>query len=185
LVLFSKKERLALPSPATASMAQSYMRIPHIESPPKIEIRILDDRVREWGLPRYHSDLAAAIDLHACLDAPLDLAPGTPAQLIPAGIALHMNQGGMAALIVPRSGLGHKQGLVMGNLVGVIDADYTGPILVSAWNRAAMGSADIVINPGDRIAQMIFVPILRPEFAVVGAFSETSARGAGGFGSTG
>ena len=150
-----------------------------------IEVKILDDRVRSWGLPRYQSDMAAAIDLHACLAEPLDLAPQSAAVLIPAGISLHMGQANMAALIVPRSGLGHRHGLVVGNLVGVIDADYTGPILVSAWNRAAPGTDPIRINPGDRIAQMIFVPILRPSFEVVETFTHTTARGAGGFGSTG
>ena len=129
--------------------------------------------------------MAAAIDLHACLDAPLHLAAQSPAELIPAGIALHMGESGMAALIVPRSGLGHRHGLVVGNLVGVIDADYTGPILVSAWNRSAPGTPPIVIQPGDRIAQMIFVPILRPAFTVVDSFTRSTARGAGGFGSTG
>ncbi len=138
-----------------------------------------------WGLPRYHSDMAAAIDLHACLDAPLTLEAQAPATLVPAGIALHMGDPGMAALIVPRSGLGHRKGLVVGNLVGVIDADYTGPILVSAWNRSAAGTAPVVISPGERIAQMVFVPILRPAFTVVDAFSTTTQRGAGGFGSTG
>ena len=150
-----------------------------------IEIVILDQRIRSWGLPGYQSEMAAAIDLHACLDQPLHLAPGSAAQLVPAGIALHMGQSGMTALIVPRSGLGHRQGLVMGNLVGVIDADYTGPIMVSAWNRAASGTPPVVIQPGDRIAQMLFVPILRPAFTVVEAFARTTARGAGGFGSTG
>ncbi len=129
--------------------------------------------------------MAAAIDLHACLNEPLHLAPQSPAALVPAGIALHMGDAGMAALIVPRSGLGHKHGLVVGNLVGVIDADYTGPILVSAWNRNPAGTAPIVIQPGDRIAQMIFVPILRPAFSVVDSFTSSTARGAGGFGSTG
>ncbi len=152
---------------------------------PAIEVVILDERVRGWGLPRYHSAMAAAIDLHACLDAPLHLAAQSPAQLVPAGIAVHMGHSGMAALIVPRSGLGHRQGLVVGNLVGVIDADYTGPVLVSAWNRAEAGTGPVVIQPGDRIAQMIFVPILRPAFTVVDAFSGSTARGAGGFGSTG
>ncbi len=150
-----------------------------------IEIIILDERLRAWGLPSYQSEMAAAIDLHACLDQPIHLAPGSSAQLIPAGFALHMGQSGMTALIVPRSGLGHKQGLVLGNLVGVIDADYTGPIMVSAWNRAAPGTPPVVIQPGDRIAQMMFVPILRPAFTVVEAFARTTARGAGGFGSTG
>ncbi len=129
--------------------------------------------------------MAAAIDLHACLDQDLVLAAGAPAELVPAGIALHMADARMAALIVPRSGLGHRQGLVVGNLTGVIDADYTGPILVSLWNRSAAGTSPIVIRPGDRIAQMIFMPILRPAFRVVAAFSQTTARGAGGFGSTG
>ena len=149
------------------------------------EIRILDERLHQWGLPRYHSAMAAAIDLHACVDSTLELLPGAPAQLIPAGFALHMGDPNMAAIIVPRSGLGHKKGLVTGNLVGVIDADYTGPILVSAWNRAAPGTPPIQIQPGERIAQMMFVPILRPDFAVVDHFSQISARGEGGFGSTG
>ena len=150
-----------------------------------IEVTILDPRIQGWGLPRYHSDMAAGIDLHACTQAPLHLAPGAAAELVPAGIALHMADSGMAALIVPRSGLGHRQGLVVGNLVGVIDADYTGPIMVSAWNRSAPGTPAIVVQPGDRIAQMIFVPILRPAFTVVDAFSRATSRGAGGFGSTG
>ncbi len=150
-----------------------------------IEIIILDPRLNTWGLPKYQSEMAAGIDLHACLEEPLNLEPQSPAQLIPAGIALHMGLSGMAALIVPRSGLGHKQGLVLGNLVGVIDADYTGPIMVSAWNRRAAGTPPVVIAPGDRIAQMLFVPILRPDFTVVEAFARTTARGEGGFGSTG
>ena len=129
--------------------------------------------------------MAAGIDLHACLDAKLHLAPQSPAVLVPAGIALHMADPGMAALIVPRSGLGHKRGLVVGNLVGVIDADYIGPIMVSLWNRASPGTEAIVIEPGDRVAQMLFVPVLRPNFSVVEAFSRSTARGAGGFGSTG
>ncbi len=156
-----------------------------LDTDPTIEVTILDPRIQGWGLPRHHSDMAAGIDLHACLDSPLQLAPQAPATLISAGIALHMGVAGMAALIVPRSGLGHKQGLVVGNLVGVIDADYTGPIMVSAWNRNPPGTTPVVIAPGDRIAQMLFVPILRPRFTVVDAFSRGSARGAGGFGSTG
>jgi dUTP pyrophosphatase len=150
-----------------------------------IEVMILDQRLLAWGLPRYHSAMAAAIDLHACVDGPVSLPPGAPALLIPAGIALHMADSGMAAIIVPRSGLGHKKGLVVGNLVGVIDADYMGPLMVSAWNRSAPGTAPVVIEPGERIAQMMFVPILRPEFRVVDMFSSASARGEGGFGSTG
>ncbi len=151
----------------------------------KIAVKILDDRLQAWGLPTYQSDMAAGIDLHACIDAPLSLAAQSPAQLISAGIALHIGDVSVAALIVPRSGLGHRHGLVVGNLVGVIDADYTGPIMVSAWNRSAAGSAPVVINPGDRIAQMLFVPVLRPVFEVVDDFATVTARGAGGFGSTG
>ena len=152
---------------------------------PEIEIKILDRRLESWGLPRYQSAMAAGIDLHACLDAPLTLEAGTPAVLIPSGIALHMAQAGMAALVVPRSGLGHKQGLVLGNTVGVIDADYTGPLMISAWNRNPPGSPAILIEPGMRLAQLLFVPILRPSFAVVEKFSSESGRGSGGFGSTG
>ena len=151
----------------------------------RIEVKILDRRIHEWGLPRHHSAMAAAIDLFACVDAPLSLAPDTPAQLIPAGIAIHIGDPGYTALIVPRSGMGHRAGLVMGNMIGVIDADYLGPVMISAWNRNPPGSAPIMIQPGDRIAQMLFVPIARPDFAVVEDFSLQSARGAGGFGSTG
>jgi dUTP pyrophosphatase len=151
----------------------------------EIEVVVLDPRLHDWGLPRYQSDMAAGIDLHACIDDTVTLPPGAPARLIPAGIAVHMADAHMAALIVPRSGLGHKKGLVVGNLVGVIDADYLGPIMISAWNRSAPGSAPIVIAPGERIAQMLFVPILRPGFRVVEAFSCSTARGEGGFGSTG
>jgi dUTP pyrophosphatase len=150
-----------------------------------IELKLLDERLRQWGLPRYQTGQAAAVDLHACLDAPLELPPGAPPALISSGIALHMADSGMAALVLPRSGLGHRKGLVLGNLVGLIDADYTGPILVSAWNRNPPGSEAITIAPGERFAQMVFVPILRPDFAVVEEFSAESARGAGGFGSTG
>ena len=150
-----------------------------------IEIVVLDPRLHGWGLPCYQTELAAAIDLRACIDAPLRLQAQAPATLIPAGFALHMADRFMTAIIVPRSGQGHKKGLVLGNLVGVIDADYTGPIMVSAWNRSEAGSPPVLIEPGERIAQLIFLPILRPELYVVGRFSEQSARGDGGFGSTG
>lgn len=150
-----------------------------------IEVRILDERIHAWGALRYHSAMAAAVDLYACIDATLSLEPQAPAALISAGVALHIADAGLAALVVPRSGLGHRKGLVLGNSIGVIDADYTGPVLISLWNRNAPGSEAIVIEPGDRIAQMLFVPIVRPEFRVVGAFSQATARGAGGFGSTG
>jgi dUTP pyrophosphatase len=149
---------------------------------PRIELLILDERLREWGLPRYQSSEAAAIDLHACLDATAIIEPGSPPQLISAGFAIHMADPHMAALVLPRSGLGHRRGLVLGNLVGLIDADYTGPIMVSAWNR---GGERVAIEPGERFAQMLFVPVLRPVMVTVGAFSAASGRGAGGFGSTG
>ena len=149
-----------------------------------VELKVLDERVRAWGLPRYHSEMAAAVDLFACLDAPLVLAPQAAAQLVPAGIAIHIAEPGLAAIIVPRSGLGHK-GLVLGNLVGVLDADYTGPVMISVWNRNAPDAPPIVIEPGDRIAQLMFVPVVRPAFEVVDEFTALSLRGAGGFGSTG
>lgn len=152
---------------------------------PSVELKVLDPRLRGWGLPRYQSEMAAAIDLHACIDAPLELHPGTAPVLVSSGIAVHMAAPGMAALVLPRSGLGHKKGLVLGNLVGLIDPDYTGPVLVSAWNRNAPGTPPIVLEPGERFAQMVFVPVLRPSFQVVEEFSTASARGAGGFGSTG
>ena len=150
-----------------------------------MEIKILDPRLHGWGLPRYQSDMAAAIDLHACLDSAIEIAPGDAPHLVSAGIALHMADPNLAALVLPRSGLGHKKGLVLGNLVGLIDPDYTGPILVSAWNRAAPGTPPIRIEPGERFAQMMFVPVLRPVFSVVEEFTVETARGAGGFGSTG
>jgi len=150
-----------------------------------VELKVLDQRLREWGLPRYQSEMAAAVDLHACIDGPLELRAGAPAALVPTGIAVHMADPGLAALVLPRSGLGHRKGLVLGNLVGLIDADYTGPVLVSAWNRGAPDSESVVLMPGERFAQMVFVPILRPHFTIVEAFTVRSERGAGGFGSTG
>ena len=150
-----------------------------------MEIKILDARLHDWGLPRFQSEMAAALDLYACLDEAVEILPGEAPQLISAGIALHIADPGIAALVLPRSGLGHKKGLVLGNLVGLIDPDYTGPILVSAWNRSGPGTAPIRIEPGERFAQMIFVPILRPVFRIVEDFSIATARGAGGFGSTG
>ncbi len=152
---------------------------------PEIELRVLDPRLLEWGLPGYQSDMAAAIDLHACLDAPVTLPPQGAPTLIGAGFALHIADPGFAALVLPRSGLGHRKGLVLGNLVGLIDPDYTGPILVSAWNRSAVGTSPLVIEPGERFAQLLFVPVVRARLRSVAAFSAASARGAGGFGSTG
>lgn len=156
-------------------------------NPPDIEVRVLDERLHAWGLPRFQSELAAGIDLIACLDAPLEVPPQAAAVLVPTGMALHMDDERYCALIVPRSGLGHKKGLVLGNGVGVIDADYMAQVYVSVWNRNPSGpdAAPIRIEPGDRIAQMLFVPVMRPTLRVVEAFSGRSARGEGGFGSTG
>jgi dUTP pyrophosphatase len=151
-----------------------------------IEIKVLDQRLHEWGLPKYQTPLAAAIDLFACIDEPLQLQPQQAAVLIPSGIALHMDSSELCAVILPRSGLGHKKGLVLGNSVGLIDADYTAQCFISVWNRnPADSNATITIQPGERIAQMMFLPVVRPTFTVVEEFSTTSQRGSGGFGSTG
>lgn len=152
---------------------------------PRIALKILDQRLLDWGLPRFQSAGAAAIDLHACLDAPLTLAPGDPARLVAAGFAIHIRDPLLCALILPRSGLGHREGLVLGNGSGLIDSDYQGPILISLVNRNAAGTAPVTIDPGARIAQMLFLPLVRPHFDVVEAFARETDRGAGGFGSTG
>jgi dUTP pyrophosphatase len=147
----------------------------------KIKLRILDPRIgREFPLPQHATEGSAGMDLRACIAAPLLLAPGG-AELIPTGISIYVEDPGLAALLLPRSGLGHKSGIVLGNLVGLIDSDYQGPLMVSCWNR---GSAPFTIQPGDRIAQMVIVPVVHAEFDVVEEFSST-ARGAGGFGSSG
>ena len=145
----------------------------------KLEVKILDERIRAM-LPHYASAGAAGLDLRACVDAPLALNPGD-SQLVSAGIAIHLGDPGYAAMILPRSGLGSKSGIVLGNLVGLIDSDYQGPLMVSVWNR---GKAAFTIQPLDRIAQLIVVPVVQVEFEVVEQFT-ASARGAGGFGSTG
>jgi dUTP pyrophosphatase len=147
----------------------------------RLEVKILDPRVgRDMELPRRATSGSAGLDLRACIDAPLVLEPGQT-QLVPTGIAIHLGDPGLAAVLLPRSGLGHKHGIVLGNLVGLIDSDYQGQVMVSAWNR---GDRAFTIQPGDRIAQMVVVPVVQVEFEVVEEF-ETSARGAGGFGSTG
>lgn len=152
----------------------------------KVELKILDPRLRGWGFPSYGSELAAGLDLHACLDAPMTLSPQAPAALISAGFALRIGDPEWCALVLPRSGLGHKEGLVLGNAVGLIDADYEGPCLISAWNRNPTDSdKQIAIRPGDRIAQLVLVRAVRPEFALVSEFSTRGARQEGGFGSTG
>jgi dUTP pyrophosphatase len=147
----------------------------------KLEVKILDPRVgRDMELPRRATSGSAGLDLRACIDAPLELEPGTTA-LVPTGIAIHLGDPGLAAVLLPRSGLGHKHGIVLGNLVGLIDSDYQGQVMVSVWNRA---DRSFTIQPGDRIAQMVVVPVVQVEFEVVAEFA-ASARGAGGFGSTG
>ena len=145
----------------------------------KLDVKVLDARLRD-SLPHYATPGAAGLDLRACVEAPLTLAPGQT-ELVPTGIAIHIGNSRYAAVIVPRSGLGHKHGIVLGNLVGLIDSDYQGQIMVSAWNR---GQASFTIQPLDRIAQLVIVPVLQVEFNVVEEFT-ASDRGAAGFGSTG
>jgi len=149
------------------------------------EIKILDQRLHDWGLPKYQTGMSAGIDLHACIDAPLVIEPQASAVLIPSGIAILMNDPNVAAFLLARSGLGHKKGLILGQSVGTIDADYTNEIFISAWLRTPPGSEPLTVSPGDRIAQLVFVPILRPSFKVVDEFSIDTERGLGGFGSTG
>jgi dUTP pyrophosphatase len=145
----------------------------------KIDVKVLDARLRD-RLPEYATAGAAGLDLRACLDAPLQLEPGAT-HLVRTGIAIHIADPGYAALILPRSGLGHKHGIVLGNLVGLIDSDYQGELMVSTWNR---GSVPFTLNPLERLAQLVIVPVVQAQFNIVDDFS-TSERGAGGFGSTG
>ncbi len=145
----------------------------------KLDVRVLDSRLLEQ-LPKYATPGSAGLDLRACLDTPVTLKPGE-STLVPSGIAIHLDDPQYAAMVLPRSGLGHKHGIVLGNLVGLIDSDYQGQICVSVWNR---GQAEFTIQPMERIAQMIIVPVLQVEFNVVPDFV-ASARGEGGFGSTG
>ncbi|MBW8823519.1 MAG: dUTP diphosphatase [Xanthomonadales bacterium] len=146
-----------------------------------LQIKLLDPRFGgEWPLPEYATASSAALDLRAAIDAPLTIAPGQ-AELVPSGIAIHLADPTLCALVLPRSGLGHKHGLVLGNGTGLIDADYQGPLMISVWNR---GRGAFTMAPGDRIAQLVVMPIVRVALDVVDAF-EDSARGAGGFGHTG
>ncbi|TAM44594.1 MAG: dUTP diphosphatase [Gammaproteobacteria bacterium] len=147
----------------------------------KVELKILDQRIgKEFPLPRYATGGSAGMDLYACLDEHLHVEPGQT-HLVPTGIAIHIGDANLAAVLLPRSGLGHKHGIVLGNLVGLIDSDYQGQIFVSVWNR---GQAPFTIEPGDRICQMMFVPVVQADFEIVDDF-EASHRGAGGFGHTG
>jgi dUTP pyrophosphatase len=144
-----------------------------------VDIKVLDARMAD-GLPAYATPGSAGLDLRACLDHPVLLEPGQ-AHLIPTGLAVHLGDPGLAAMILPRSGLGHKHGIVLGNLVGLIDSDYQGPLMVSCWNR---GTEPFIIQPMDRIAQMVIVPVVQASFRRVESF-DASTRGEGGFGSTG
>jgi dUTP pyrophosphatase len=145
----------------------------------KLDVKILDARMRDQ-LPHYATSGSAGLDLRACIDEPITLAPGQT-ELVPTGIAIHLDDPGLAAVILPRSGLGHKHGIVLGNLVGLIDSDYQGQIFVSTWNR---GNAPFVLNPLERLAQLVVVPVVQVELNVVDDF-DASSRGADGFGSTG
>jgi dUTP pyrophosphatase len=145
----------------------------------ELDVRILDARLRE-NLPQYATTGAAGLDLRACIDQPIELKPGAT-ELIPSGIAIHLTDPGLAAMVLPRSGLGHKHGIVLGNLVGLIDSDYQGQIFVSLWNR---GASVFTLNPMERIAQLVVIPVLQVTLNVVDDFA-ASERGAGGFGSTG
>ncbi|HQW38593.1 MAG TPA: dUTP diphosphatase [Usitatibacteraceae bacterium] len=145
----------------------------------KLDVKILDERMRSQ-LPAYATGGSAGLDLRACLDEPLTLRPGD-SSLVPTGLAIHVGDPGYAAVIIPRSGLGHKHGIVLGNLVGLIDSDYQGQLFVSCWNR---GREPFVVNPMERIAQLVVIPVAQVALNVVESFDE-SARGEGGFGSTG
>jgi dUTP pyrophosphatase len=150
-------------------------------APRRIELKILNPRVgTDFPLPKHATDGSAGLDLRACLDHALDLPPGA-CELIPTGIAVHIADPALAALIIPRSGLGHKHGVVLGNLVGLIDSDYQGELLISCWNR---GKSAFRVEPGERIAQLVVVPVVQVQFEVVDAFAQ-SGRGSGGFGHTG
>jgi len=146
-----------------------------------LQVKVLDPRLgRDWPLPAYATDGSAGLDLRACLAAPLVLDPGRT-ELVPTGLAIHLDDPGLAAVLLPRSGLGHKHGIVLGNLVGLIDSDYQGQVMASVWNR---GAASFTIEPGERIAQLVVVPVVQVRLEVVDAFT-ASERGAGGFGSSG
>jgi dUTP pyrophosphatase len=147
----------------------------------KIQLKILDKRLGdEFPLPHYATEGSAGLDMRACVETPLEIAPGET-HLIPTGMAIHVEDAGLAAILLPRSGLGHKHGIVLGNLVGLIDSDYQGQVFVSCWNR---GNETFTVNPGERIAQMVIVPVVHADFEIVDEFIE-SDRGAGGFGHTG
>ena len=159
----------------------SHVPASHVPASHVLEVKLLDPRYGDtWPMPAYATDASAGLDLRAALDAPLTLQPGDTS-LIPSGLAIHLADPGLCALVLPRSGLGHRHGIVLGNGTGLIDADYQGPLLISTWNR---GREAFTIEPGDRIAQLVIVPIVRAALQVVDTFEE-STRGSGGFGHTG
>lgn len=165
----------------TETLTQIFTQGENKLSSSAIQLKILDPRIgNEFPLPRYETPDAAGLDLRACVDKSLTIEPGTT-HLIPTGISIYIGDPNMTAIILPRSGLGHKHGLVLGNLVGLIDADYQGPLMVSCWNR---GNAAYTVEPGDRIAQLVFLPIVRTHFNIVNEFAMTQ-RGTGGFGHSG
>jgi dUTP pyrophosphatase len=162
-------------------MTETTQSAPRAAQDKQVQVKILDPRVgKEFPLPRYESADAAGLDLRACINEPLTIAPGET-HLLPTGISVFIGDPHIAAVILPRSGLGHKHGLVLGNLVGLLDADYQGPLMVSCWNR---GNAAYTITPGDRVAQLVFLPIVRAQFEIVDTFTATD-RGEGGFGHSG
>ncbi len=163
------------PDPRPNSSATTGATAPH----PVIDLKILDPRMADQ-LPAYATPGSAGLDLRACLEAPLTIEPGST-HLIPTGLSIHIGDPGLAAVILPRSGLGHKHGLVLGNLVGLIDSDYQGPLMVSCWNR---GNTAYTLQPMERLAQLVIVPVVQAQFRVVTEFG-ASERGTGGFGSTG
>lgn len=151
-----------------------------------VKVKVLDQRLVDenvgWGLPSYGTDGSAGLDLRACIEEPLVLEPNSKSTLVSSGLSIYLEDPNYVGLIYPRSGLGHKQGIVLGNLTGVIDADYQGPLMISVWNRS---QETVTINPGDRIAQYVVVPVQRIELQVVDSFDSESERGSGGFGHTG
>ena len=146
----------------------------------EVALKIVNDKINTFGLPTYSTEGSAGLDLRACIDVARTVQPGETV-LIPTGFAMHLKDAGYAAMLLPRSGLGHKHGIILGNSTGLIDSDYQGEIMVSVWNRSETA---FTVNPGERIAQMVIVPVVQATFTVVGNFDETD-RGEGGFGSTG
>ena len=154
-----------------------------------VEVRILDPRVQKWGFPQYGSAQAAGLDLYACIEKSLVIAPQSDAVLVPTGIAVHIADPEWSAIVIPRSGQGHEKGLVLGNTIGLVDSDYTGQCFISLWNRNSSSepksAGAITISPGDRIAQLVLIRVIRPQWVPVTTFSRSTKRGESGFGSTG